>query len=132
MPLYESRWAAECRPESRGGFEEIQAMSPLFSELKRSQAQPRTLSSPLLCRPGPAAEQRADGAHVAGWDMPVPSSGSQPALSGCISPPGLKEQKVDVASGTAAHGDFHKVTQPSASSRQDVQPGHQKLFVING
>lgn len=61
-----------------------------------------------------------------------PFLGCQPGLRGRISPPGLKEQKVDVASGMAAHSDFHKVTEPGTSLCPDVQPGHPKLFVING
>lgn len=38
---------------------------------------------------------------------------------------------MDFAAGTATHGDFHKVTQPGTSLYQDIQPGHQKLFIIN-
>lgn len=34
--------------------------------------------------------------------------------------------------GTAACGDFHEVSQPSTSLCQDVQPGCQKLSIING
>lgn len=75
LPLYQWPWAAECNHESWGGFEEIQATCAISSEVKWTQALPRILSSPVLCRSGPAAEQRAGKARVASWDVQIPLSG---------------------------------------------------------
>lgn len=75
VPLYQSTRAAECTHESRGGFEGTQATCAISSEVIWTQTQTLILSSPLLCRAGPAAEQRADGASVASWDVQIPISG---------------------------------------------------------